>query len=108
MPHIVVEHTNDIKDVQNLLNALHHSLASQETVTLNSIKTRSIPLAHAVVGDGSTQSMVHITLRLLSGRSDMLLTKMTGDLAAVAMTHCGASTRVTVESVNLYDPSYKN
>ena len=107
MPHIIVEHTQDVEGVQSLLSALHSSLAEQDTVVLSSLKTRSIPVTHAIVGDGSSNSMVHITLKLLPGRSDALLEKMTNDLKKIAEKHCSSATCITVESMNLNEISYK-
>lgn len=108
MPHIIVEHTKDVSDVQKLLINLHKNLASQETVVLNSLKSRSIAVGHAVVGNGETDSLLHITLKLLPGRSDELLLKMTSDLQAIAADHCTPATRVTVEAATLHAPSYRN
>jgi len=109
MPHIIVEHTKEICDVPALLNALHHSLAGQETVQINALKTRSVVLDHAVIGDGSTKSMMHITVKLLAGRPDDLLKKMTGDLFDIARHHCDISkTRITVEAMPLHNDIYKN
>ena len=106
MPHIIVEHTKDVAGIPQLLTALHQSLAGQETVVLESIKTRSIAVDYAIVGSQATESMVHITVKLLPGRPDDLLKKITGDLKAIAVKHCAPTTRITVESVDLYKPSY--
>ena len=71
MPHIIVEHSSNIEDqidLPDLLQGLHDALAA-EGIDKARIKTRSIPLSHAVVGDhGSSGHMVHITLLLLAGR----------------------------------------
>ena len=109
MPHLIVEHTRDIDEISQLLQDLHHNLGQQDTVNIESLKTRSICLDHVVIGNGDMQSMVHVTLRLLPGRDDMLLKKMTTDLDSIARQHCSSlNTRITVESVELYKPSYKN
>jgi len=109
MPHIIVEHTSDIAEIPQLLRDLHNNLGRQDTVNIESLKTRAICLDHVVIGNGDTQSMMHITLRLLPGRDDVLLQKMTTDLEAIARQHCSSlDTRITVESIDLYKPSYKN
>lgn len=107
MPHIIVEHTADIEAVDGLLSALHESLAGQETVALESIKTRSIEVKNAIVGNGSQNSMIHVMVKLLSGRSDQLLKKMTGDLRDVALQNISGNTSVTVEAIALHDESYQ-
>ena len=71
MPHIIVEHSSNIEDqidLPDLLQALHESLTA-EGIDKARIKTRSLPLSHAVVGAHGVQGhMVHITLLLLAGR----------------------------------------
>ena len=107
MPHIIVEHTKDVADIPTLLNDLHYNLAGQETVVLDAIKTRSIAVDYVIVGAQATESMVHIAVKLLPGRSDELLNKMTTDLKTVAVAHCEPKTRITVESTELYQSSYQ-
>ena len=108
MPHIIVEHTKDINNISGLLGDLHASIAGQDTVDIGSLKTRSIPIENVVIGDGATQSMVHVTVRLLAGRPNDLLDKMTSDLQAIVIDHCDDETRITIESVDLFRASYKN
>ena len=107
MPHIIVEHTADVKDVPVLLEKLHTCLAEQETVTLESIKTRAVPVTHVILGDGTKNAMLHITIKLLAGRSDDLLSTISGALHNVALAHCDDQTVVTVETTNLHNASYR-
>ena len=111
MPHIIVEHTDDIEGMDALVGDLHQSLAGQESVTFGAIKSRSITIQNAFVGEAQNgsqnNSMVHVTLKLLSGRSDELRAKMTGDLLNVVKSKVASSTSVTVESVELHDQSYQ-
>lgn len=108
MPHIIVEHSADIADIPVLLEKLHHNLSKQDTVTLESIKTRAIEVQHAIVGNSDKKLMLHIIVKLLSGRPDDLLNKISGDLREIACTHCGGDVSVTVETVSLYNASYRN
>jgi len=108
MPHIIVEHTNDIGDVQGLLESLHDTLAAQDTAKLEAIKTRSIPLDNYVVGDRSKSSMVHVTLKLMPGRSDELKNTMTTALESAVKQAVTDQTSVTVEAMELHAESYKN
>ena len=111
MPHIIVEHTEDIEGVGALVGELHHSLAGQESVTLGGIKSRSIVVQNAFVGEAQNGSqngsMIHVTIKLLSGRSDELRAKMTGDLLNVIRSKVAESVSVTVESVDLHNESYQ-
>lgn len=108
MPHIIVEYTRDIDDVSGLLDGLHDTLAAQETAKLEAIKTRALPLDHYVVGDRSKSSMVHVTLKLMPGRSNELKNTMTTALEAVVKEKVTQETSVTVESVELNAESYKH
>ncbi len=109
MPHIIVEHTRDVDGIPDLLHALHNNLGDQDTVQITSLKTRAIPLDHVVIGDDGAQSMIHVTLRLLPGRGDELLKKMTMDLEEIAKNFCPLPcTRITVEAVELHRASYRN
>jgi 5-carboxymethyl-2-hydroxymuconate isomerase len=72
MPHIIIEHdkeTKDKADLSKLSSALHQTLSEQETIKLESIKTRTIEIDNVLVADGSNNKMLHVEVRLLSGRS---------------------------------------
>jgi len=108
MPHIIIEHTRDVKNIEPLIREAHEALASQETVTMGAIKTRAIPLDHVVVGDGNSQSMVHAEIKLLPGRSDDLKNTMTAVVESVIKNNVSQQTSVTVEATELHKESYRN
>jgi len=89
MPHIIVEHT-DLKshsvDIKKLNKSLHDCLSMQESVALDAIKTRSIEVQNAFIGNGSEDSFVHITVLLLKGRTQELKETM-----AESMFNCAHS-----------------
>ena len=109
MPHITVEYTEHLStDIPKLLTRLHDNLASQDTVNVHAIKTRAIPVQYVIVGDGQEpDKMIHVTLKLLPGRSDDLKKTMAQGLfdEAKAETHDDRVT-VTVEVAELHEPSY--
>lgn len=109
MPHITVEYTDTLSiDVPKLLSALHHDLAERDTINIHAIKTRAIPVQYVIVGDGQEpDKMIHITLKLLPGRSDELKKTMAQGLfdAAKTRTHDDRIS-VTCEVVDLHEPSY--
>ncbi len=87
MPHITVEHTKDIStliDLNKLNTDLHTSLSKQETVSLASIKTRSVAVDNVIIGNGETNNFMHINVMLLKGRKKDLKEKMAKDLFDVA------------------------
>lgn len=107
MPHIIVEHSSDIKGIDGLLASLHESLASQETVVMDSIKTRSVEVSNVIIGNGSQNSMIHVVVKLLAGRSNELLNKITTDLRDIIIKNISTKTSVTVEAVALHNESYQ-
>jgi 5-carboxymethyl-2-hydroxymuconate isomerase len=107
MPHIIVEHTEDIGNIIDIVTDSHHSLCGQETVTSSAVKSRSVAVQNTFVGEIQNGSMVHMTLKLLSGRSDELRAKMTRDLFDVVKSKVADTVSVTVESVELHDNSYQ-
>ncbi|MGB0720522.1 MAG: 5-carboxymethyl-2-hydroxymuconate Delta-isomerase [Bdellovibrionales bacterium] len=74
MPHIIVEYSDHLAlDIPALLHDLHHDLAGRETVDINAIKTRAIPIKNCVVADADTaNSFIHVSLKLLPGRDAAL------------------------------------
>lgn len=108
MPHIIAEISKDlIEDVPAFLNDLHQSLANQNTVSINAIKTRAIIVKDCVIGDDHQENaMCHVTLKLLPGRDDALRKKMAADLHAVILQYVDKSVSATVETALLDHPSY--
>ncbi len=74
MPHIVLEHNLEDEDqVRYICKKLHGALSRQETVKLESIKTRAFFVSSLVIGDGTQhEAFAHVTLKLLKGRSEEL------------------------------------
>lgn len=111
MPHIIVEYTETLstsEDIPALLTALHNDLAARDTIDIHGIKTRATPIKFVVVGDAQEQDkMIHITLKLLPGRSDELRNIMSKGLADIARakTHDDRIT-ITVETTELHAESY--
>ena len=80
MPHIVIEHSAELSERINLpalAKALHLSLAEQETVVRKDIKTRTIAVQNTIVGEDSDKDLfIHVVLKLLEGRDEILRGKM--------------------------------
>ena len=103
MPHIIIEHTDTIED--EMLGALHDSLASQDTINLAAIKTRAIKVEGAITGDGTHTGFVHITVKLLTGRPEALRQKIGADLKDVALGHINSATTALSIEVAEMDPA---
>lgn len=85
MPHIIVEYSRSLEPhIPGLLHTLHDTLAAQGVDKVR-IKTRGIPLDHAVVGEkGVNGAMLHATLQILEGR-DLPTKKKLADPLHAAM-----------------------
>ncbi len=74
MPQLEIEYSVQlpIKDeLPKLAVDLHYVIAREADADLASFKTRITPLENVVIGDGDVKSaMVHLDIRLLSGRSN--------------------------------------
>lgn len=74
MPQLEIEYSAQlpIKDeLPKLAVDLHYVIAREADADLASFKTRITPLENVVIGDGDAKSaMVHLDIRLLSGRSN--------------------------------------
>lgn len=88
MPHIIVEHSVRLFDEVTraaLLQALHARVAAEPSVDIRAIKTRSVPLEDVIVGDEAMDDqMIHITVKLLPGRSIEIRKGISQDCLAIA------------------------
>lgn len=74
MPHIIVEYSEHLSvDIPKLLEEIHYDLAEKETINIHTIKSRAKPVQYTIVGDGKDPDlMIHVTVRMLPGRSNEL------------------------------------
>ncbi len=110
MPHITVEYCDTLTalDVPKLVMELHKDLATRDTIDIHGIKSRAIPVQYVLVGDNNDfDKMIHITLKLLPGRSDALKREMAQGLIDVSK-HLAHDERVSVtcEIAELHAASY--
>lgn len=110
MPHIIVEHSDNLSiEIKPLLSTLHDALAQDPSVEKARIKTRSIPLATCVVGeDDSADEMMHITVKLMP-RPDDVREKMAEGLHKLACTAIHTAHPdcvITVETCEIHAHSY--
>lgn len=110
MPHIIIEYSANLTpkiDVPLLIRELHGALDGLYNVTQDRLKTRALKLDDYLVGiHGQAGQMVHITLKLLTGRTVEARKEMGGVLANVARKHIPAESALTVEIVELDKETY--
>ena len=74
MPQISIEYSSNLRgafDARGFALRVHALIVAAVDTQLANCKTRLIELSDAVIGDGSPDNaMVHVDLRILSGRSE--------------------------------------
>ena len=113
MPHIIIEYSSNLTDINitNLMQDCHHALNGLHNVATERVKTRAIQLEHFLVGTHDDKGqMIHVTLRLLTGRSvearqelaKVLYDKVRAHIPQDKYPHCA----FTVEIVELDKATY--
>lgn len=72
MPHIVIEYSANLTElnVTNLMHDCHRALDGLHNVSTERVKTRAAKLENFLVGTNDEKGqMIHVTLRLMTGRS---------------------------------------
>ena len=79
MPHIILEHSDNIPDqinYQNLFAQLHQILNQDLDVPINAIKSRRyISKDHYIANGNSKNFFIHLQISLLAGRTEEKLQK---------------------------------
>ena len=73
MPHIIIEHSSNIdnkNDIIKLLPIIHDLLVSEISANINACKSRVYELDNYLVADNIKKSFIHITIKIMSGRSE--------------------------------------
>ena len=88
MPQITIEYSSNLKTAfaaRNFAGRVHDQIAAIIDTELVSCKTRLVMLDDVVIGDGSDDhAMIHVDLRILSGRSDEQKRRL-GEAVAAAL-----------------------
>ena len=106
MPQINIEYSANLpkgERLAELAQALHRALPAIIDSDLDSFKTRLTRLDNYVIGDGAPgHAMLHIDLRILTGRTDAVKTAAGKAALDLAVKHVGAvpvgmDVQITVE-----------
>jgi len=104
MPHCIIEHSNDLAQL-SLLNAVYDGAKRSQLFGDADIKTRTIGFDHYQSGP-TKESFVHVTAKILSGRSleqrTMLAQLILAELEKLSLT----ATSLTVEVLEIEKASY--
>lgn len=96
MPHIIIEYTDNIKDViqiDGLLRKVNDVLISYPSIfPIGGIRSRAIELKHYRVADGTEDdAFVHAILKIGAGRKDGDKTKVCDQLFETMESHLASS-----------------
>ncbi|MCD5322142.1 MULTISPECIES: 5-carboxymethyl-2-hydroxymuconate Delta-isomerase [Pontibacillus] len=89
MPHIIVEYTDNLADLnfRSLLKSLNHVLVESDHFPTGGIRSRAVKLTDYVVADGTEDdAFVHIELKVGAGRSEEVLKATSESLFEAAKT----------------------
>ncbi|WP_394147901.1 5-carboxymethyl-2-hydroxymuconate Delta-isomerase [Shewanella atlantica] len=105
MPHCIIEYSAPLADkidIKHLIQRVHHGAIDAELFERSAIKTRAIRCEDYQVGDNHLGSFIHITIKIMPGRTDEqknhLLTTVYDSIAAE--TSCVCSLTLEVIDIN--------
>jgi 5-carboxymethyl-2-hydroxymuconate isomerase len=109
MPHLVVEYSRNVEDAVSLdtiMDLIYRSAANSGVMDSIDIKVRAIPYVHFKLAD-SGNSFIHVTCRLLSGRSEEQKSRLTNMLRQDLIELLPDVHSISVEVVDMDPASYK-
>ena len=100
MPHIVIEHSEDLPILpQVLVEKVHKAAFDSGLFELSTIKTRAIAYQHYELGEGK-DGFIHIGASIMAGRTIEQKQMLSEQLLSCLKTYCCRSYSL---SVNIYD-----
>lgn len=104
MPHIIIEHSEDLPLLpQVLVEKIHTTTFESGLFDLETIKTRAIAYQHYQLGLGK-DGFIHIAVHIMAGRSIEQKQLLSEQLLTCLKTYCRASDSL---SVNIYDMDHE-
>ncbi|MGO2292334.1 MAG: 5-carboxymethyl-2-hydroxymuconate Delta-isomerase [Pseudoalteromonas sp.] len=104
MPHIIIEHSEDLPVLpQVLVEKIHQAAYDSGLFELPTIKTRAIAYQHYQLGQGK-EGFIHVAAHIMSGRSIEQKQQLSEDLLACLKTYCRDSDSL---SVNIQDVDHE-
>ncbi len=87
MPHLTLEYSANIidkPDFKNLFRDCHTALSATLPTDISGCKSRAIAHQDYYLGNGeATNAFIHVTLKIMPGRSREILDKVTQELLAI-------------------------
>ncbi len=100
MPHIVIEHSEDLPILpQVLVDKVHEAVFSSGLFELSTIKTRAVAYQHYKLGEGK-DGFIHIAASIMAGRTEQQKQQLSEHLLNCLKMYCRRSYSL---SVNIYE-----
>ncbi|KPH56943.1 5-carboxymethyl-2-hydroxymuconate isomerase [Pseudoalteromonas porphyrae] len=107
MPHIVIEHSEDLPILpQVLVEKIHQAAFESNLFELDSIKTRAIAYTHYQLGDGK-EGFIHVGAHIMQGRTVAQKQQLSEHLLACLKTYCRESDSLSVNVHDMSDDIYR-
>ncbi|MGO2010637.1 MAG: 5-carboxymethyl-2-hydroxymuconate Delta-isomerase [Pseudoalteromonas sp.] len=106
MPHIIIEHSEDLPVLpQVLVEKIHKTAYDSGLFELHTIKTRAIAYQQYLLGEGKGKSgFIHIAAHIMAGRSIEQKQLLSEELLTCLKTYCRESDSL---SVNIQDVDHE-
>ncbi|MBN7819974.1 5-carboxymethyl-2-hydroxymuconate Delta-isomerase [Bowmanella yangjiangensis] len=108
MPHCIVEYSKALEArimPESLLQAVYQGAVDSDLFTPSAIKSRAIACDYYLVGD-QVADFIHISLRILSGRTDEQKSRLSSAVLARVMALNLSQLSLSVEVLDIHTESY--
>ena len=109
MPHFVLEYSKEVEqsaDMAVVMKTVQDVAADCDFMNLDDVKIRAKAYEHYLMPQAG-QSFLHVTVYLLTGRSDALKEQLAIDLRSRLVTHLAAVTSVSIDVRDMNPTAYK-
>ncbi|MGI9275402.1 MAG: 5-carboxymethyl-2-hydroxymuconate Delta-isomerase [Endozoicomonas sp.] len=109
MPHCIIEYSQELEiriSISDLVSAVHQGAKASGLFAPEDIKTRATPYHYYQVAE-SSGTFVHITLRILSGRTPEQKLSLSQSVHKAAASTLQGVNSVSVEVLDIDSGSYK-
>ncbi|MBN9542418.1 MAG: hypothetical protein J0G32_01300 [Alphaproteobacteria bacterium] len=103
MPHVIIETNDNVKNINGLFKEIFDILVAQLPTKPENCKGRVITYSEWQSGDPSHASFVHITIKLLKGRSLELLGQISDNILKLSSNYLNLDKGISVTIDELSD-----
>ncbi len=105
MPHIVIEHSNEM-EITELMQDLHHLICAFGEFNPSAVKSRSIAFNDYVLPENS-DDFVHVTISILAGRAIELRQKLADSVFGLMRNSVSAQVKLSLDIREMVADTYR-